>query len=113
MCEGVLLKKIPLGHGRFAKVDDADYDHLMQWKWQGKKASCNYYASRNSSTNGRKHTVFMSRYLMQCPDDMEVDHKDGDSLNNQRENLEIVTKQQNLARMWAVRRAKTEDDIPI
>ena len=27
------MNKIPLTQGKFAIVDDEDYDHLMQWSW--------------------------------------------------------------------------------
>ena len=28
-----MSKRIPLTQGKFATVDDEDYDRLMQWKW--------------------------------------------------------------------------------
>ena len=37
----------------------------------------------------------MHRIIMNCPDGKFIDHKDGNGLNNQKENLRICTKQQN------------------
>jgi 5-methylcytosine-specific restriction endonuclease McrA len=40
-------------------------------------------------------TQRMHRFLANVPDDMEVDHWDGNGLNNRKRNLRIVTHQQN------------------
>lgn len=35
-----------------------------------------------------------ARVVMNCPESLEVDHKDGDPLNNAKDNLRLVTKEQ-------------------
>lgn len=40
--------------------------------------------------------IRMHRYLMNCPDDMDVDHRNGDGLDNRTSNLRVVTASQNL-----------------
>jgi hypothetical protein len=37
----------------------------------------------------------MHRFVMNCPAGMEVDHMDGNGLNNQKANLRICTRRQN------------------
>ena len=81
------MKQIPLGKsGKFALVDDADFDWLSQLKWRD---SCNGYAS-----SGVK-SIKMHRLIMQTPKGMHTDHIDGNGLNNQRSNLRICTQSQN------------------
>jgi hypothetical protein len=44
---------------------------------------------------GTYKTKLYCRVYMNCPKSMEIDHRDGDTLNNTTENLRIVTSQQN------------------
>jgi hypothetical protein len=77
-------------------VDDSDFKSLMDCKCRW--SASNY--SRNSKTiyvtariDGKR--VPMHRVILNAPDGMEVDHIDGNGLNNQRSNLRLVTTQQN------------------
>ncbi len=86
------MKKIKLTRGKFAKVDDANFEWLNQWRWQYNKG----YAVRNSSVrDGKRYTIFMHRLVICTPDGMETDHIDRDGLNNQRKNLRICVTMQN------------------
>jgi hypothetical protein len=74
-------------------VDDADYDWLNQWKWRCNSTNNGFnYASRNE--NGMH--VRMHRKIMRLLDPhIEVDHINGDGLDNRRENLRPCTRTQN------------------
>lgn len=92
------MKLIPLTQSKFAKVDDEDYDFLMQWKWHyfiGKNG--HEYAVRATYIKGKKGIVLMHRIVMKVFDKKEPDHIDHNGLNNQKDNLRIATKAQNLA----------------
>lgn len=58
----------PLDRGRFTYVDDADYDYLMQFKWQHLQSltwDLGGYAYTNLKfTNGEKFTAGMHRIIM-------------------------------------------------
>lgn len=86
------MKLISLTQGKFAKVDDEDFEWLNQWKWYCKEG----YACRNGRTeNGNRCTVMMHRDILNTPNELDGDHKDGDKLNNQRYNLRSCTRGQN------------------
>lgn len=76
---------IPLTQGKYAIVDDSDYALLNQWKWYYRSG----YAVRTSEN------IRMHRFILNAPKGFEVDHINGNGLDNRRCNIRIVTKQQN------------------
>src|SRR6185369_4370410 len=95
------MKEIQLTQGKVALVDDEDYEGLSAFTWH---AYCNqnggWYARSSSLSrkNGGKH-LWMHRLILNCPNGKQVDHKDGDGLNNQRYNLREATQAQNMYNM--------------
>lgn len=85
------MKTIPLTQGQFALIDDPDFEALSKFKWFACKRKHGFYAARYE---GRKF-IMMHQEILQVPKGIEVDHKNGDELDNQRDNLRAATKQQN------------------
>jgi hypothetical protein len=90
-------RKIGLTKGKFAVVDANDYEMLLQWKWYAEVNGHVWYAFRCEKSEGEKrnHKVFMHRVILNAFPQIEVDHIDGDGLNNSRSNLRACTHQQN------------------
>lgn len=91
------MKMIPLTQGQFALVDDEDYDWLMQWKWNADKIGKRYYAFRGRTIHGKHITISMHRAILglQPGDKREVDHINGNGLDNRRCNIRDVSHQEN------------------
>lgn len=85
-------KEIPLTQGKVAIVDASDYDWLMQFKWHAQKKSDKWYAGR---AQGRNISFLMHREILDAPQGWLVDHKDGNGLNNTRNNIRLCTYAQN------------------
>ncbi len=91
------MKVIELTQGKVALVDDEDFEQLNRYKWCANKNFNNFYALRTVVLKGGRHkTIKMHREILGLADPkILIDHRDGNGLNNQRENLRICTNQQN------------------
>jgi hypothetical protein len=57
-----------------------------------------FYAARNvKKADGKTTLILMHREIVGESGGLDVDHKDGDTLNNQRDNLRKCTRSENLA----------------
>ena len=87
------MKEIPVTGGRFALVDDEDYDWLSGYKWfeccvNGREL----YIGTSVKTGPKKwKTVTMHRMVLGVEPRIPIDHIDGNSLNNQKSNLRLTT----------------------
>ncbi len=85
------MKLIPLTKGLFAKVDDEDYEYLMQFKWHSSKAKSGIYAKTSICVNGKSCFVTMHKMINKTKEGYLTDHIDHDTLNNQKLNLRSCT----------------------
>lgn len=93
-----VMKRIPLTQGKFTLVDDEDYNELSKHKWHLKRNKNTLYAVRDQYVKGdRGHPIRlrMHRLIMNAPKGMDVDHRDGNGLDNRRFNLRLCTNKQN------------------
>ena len=87
------MKKIELANNKgIALVDDDDYDLINQYKWS---LHVKRYAITNVKIDNKQVTKLMHRLIMNEPKNMQIDHKNHNGLDNQKNNLRIVTHQQN------------------
>lgn len=86
--------RIPLSKGKFALVDPEDARRLGKHSW--------YYGFRGYAMrskvmpNGNRKTVSMHREILAAKDHEEVDHINGDRLDNRRSNLRVLGRSANL-----------------
>lgn len=80
-------KAVPVGTtGDYALVDEEDYERVMKHNWH---LTAGGYAT---SSVGLMH-----RFIMNPPDDMVIDHKYHNTLDNRKSQLRVCTHQEN---MW-------------
>lgn len=70
-------------------VDDEDFDYLNQFYWQVDR-----YKTVQTHKNDTGERL-IHRLIMKPPKGVEIDHIDGNRLNNQKSNLRFATSSQN------------------
>lgn len=90
------------GEKLIVNVDDEDFEGLSRYNWRTLSGrSMNIYTWRHSTkqerSKGYPQNVIMHRQILGVilKPDVEVDHRDGNGLNNMKENLRVATRSQN------------------
>jgi hypothetical protein len=99
------IKLIPLTKGENAIVDSRNFAWLNQWNWAAHTGGTNgskLYAVRTDiQKDGSRKTIFMHRVILGMPekkyDPRDVDHENGNGLDNRRTNIRPCTRPQNCA----------------
>ena len=87
------MKKIKLQRTRrVALVSDTDAKILKDRKWYAHESGGKIYARSVFNPEGEREPIYMHRLLMGAVSEMDIDHKDGDGLNNRRSNLRHVSR---------------------
>ncbi len=93
---------IPFGGKKSIKVDEGDYEKVRHINWKpecGKrvkrKDNCYAVAWGYFSDDDKYKKIFMHRFILGVNGDEEIDHINGDGLDNRRKNLRIVSHREN------------------
>lgn len=86
------MTKIKLTLGQYAIIDDSLFGLINQYKWYARKDCSGYYAVRST----KKGTEFLHWYVIGKPiKGLVTDHINGNTLDNRRINLRIVSQRTN------------------
>ncbi len=96
------MREIQLTRGKVAIVDDEDYETLNAHRWCAYRSYYTFYATRRvrrpdgARAQEDMHRVILSRKLgRQLVQGEQSEHKNGNGLDNQRDNLRPATQSQN------------------
>lgn len=99
------MKTIPLTKGMVTIIDDEDFDIVSRFKWYAGKCGTYLYAKRDVKINKKKKSIYMHRMLLSTNDrDVKVDHMNGDTLDNRKENLRICSQKENIRNRNSIRK---------
>ena len=90
-------KLISLTQDKFAIVDETDFEQLNGFRWYVKIHKNTCYACRQIQiSKNHQYTVRMHHQIMgKPPKGFEIDHKNGNGLDNRRCNLRLCTRKEN------------------
>lgn len=103
------MKQIPLTRGKFALIDDEDFERVSKFKWHVvldrsgafyAVSSIRYKIGYNGQGKIRMHRLLLG---LERFDKRKVDHIDLDTLNNIKSNLRIATTSQNAANTFLMK----------
>jgi hypothetical protein len=78
-------------------IDPEDICILEAFKWRVKNTGKHSYVVADL----KRHMILLHRVITNCPDSYDVDHINGNGLDNRKCNLRIATRSQNLANTGA------------
>jgi len=86
---------VPLTKGLEAVIDIGDIHLVDGFNWNAHIQTHTAYARRTATSGAKSYTVYMHRVILGLGDGSEVDHRDGNGLDNRRENLREASRSQN------------------
>lgn len=87
-----------------AIIDSTDIQRVQSYKWRISKKRHKTYVIQGSGSN----QTYLARFILNYDGPLEVDHINGDSLDNRKCNLRIVTRQANTLNLCAKDSSQTQ-----
>lgn len=99
-----MCKIISIGKNMVTVVDDDDYAQVSKYNWQldrgYAKVSIHLGRSKKWKPGSYKYEykrIYLHRLIMNAPDGVEVDHINGNRLDNRKSNLRLCSRKENSA----------------
>lgn len=102
--------KITLSQGMFALIDAIDHEKISRFKWCAQRqAKGGFYAiayeqtpelgriKDGSRTRPARRRISMHRLILDAPTSLQVDHVNGNGIDNRRKNIRLATSKENAA----------------
>ena len=89
------MKTIELTRGAVAIIDDEDYERLVGDSWELNRQGRGYGVRKGRKGRGEPRTVHMHRAVLNAPAGVQIDHINGNSLDNRKCNLRYADTQKN------------------
>ena len=98
----IIIKKnfaiLPLNNSNSTIIDLKSVEKVGEYNWYVTDCGVKKYVRRGykKGENRSSKLNLLHRFIMDCPINKDIDHIDGDTLNNLKSNLRLCTHQQNM-----------------
>ncbi len=86
---------VPLTRGYEAVIDTQDVPMVGEWNWYAETRRHGVYARRDEQVGDIRLRIYLHRQILGNPNGLQIDHIDGNGLNNLRSNIREATAEQN------------------
>lgn len=96
---------IQLSNGGETLIDEEDYELISKYRWRADRMRQKtarpfvyaraYHSSTYANGKQRNRDIYMHRWIMGEPEGKMIDHINGDTLDNRRQNLAVVDRTAN------------------
>lgn len=93
-----MTRNVPMSHQRECIIDDEDWPLIRKYHWRAIWSARKVYAVAKVRENGETRYLRMHRLILNCPQGKVVHHKNRNTLDNRKCNLEIVTPEEHRMR---------------
>jgi len=91
------VREIQLSQGKVALVDAEDYEELSKYSWYASSNGVNTTYAVMAGGGASMHRKIMEDYLDEIPDNLSIDHRNTNGLDNRKTNLRLANKSQQAA----------------
>lgn len=104
------MKEIPLKQGNVALIDDEMFDRVSYFKWfMTCGRNTNYARTSGVLYNDKQNSFSMHQLVLSFySTGMQIDHINGNGLDNRKENLRICTQSQNLMNSTCIKKGSSK-----
>lgn len=87
---------VQLTQGKEALIDAADAQSVGEFNWFAVKSRKTFYAARQTRiSSGKQRMQSLHSFILGAKDGSVIDHRNGDGLDNRRDNIRVSSRAQN------------------
>lgn len=88
--------RVQLTKGKYALVDEEDFARVSQYAWYTQGIAGRQYAACDLGSTANRTRLYMHRVISNAPKGVQIDHVNGNSLDNRKANLRYASKATNM-----------------